>query len=76
MNRDQERPTAYKIIDRRTGKRVSEATYGPLWLAHATIVGWRVRDRRGKRPDVHDLIPHLACAIETRGRSEGEGFEF
>lgn len=61
---DPERATNYKIIDRRTGRRVSMASYGPLWLTHATIVSWRERDRRGKRPDIHDLIPHLAIAVE------------
>ena len=58
--------TTYKIIDRRTGKRVSQGTYGPLWLAHQTIIGWRRRDRRGQRRDIHELIPFLALAIEDR----------
>ena len=58
--------TRYKIIDRRTGKRVSQGTYGPLWYAHGTIVGWRKRDRQGLRNDIHDLIPFLAIAIEDR----------
>lgn len=56
--------TMYKIIDRRTGERASQNSYGPLWYAHFTIVAWRIRDRKGKRQDVHDLIPWLAIAVE------------
>jgi hypothetical protein len=61
---DDDRETRYKIIDRRTGRRASQASYGPIMYAHATIVGWRQRDRAGKRQDVHDQIPHLAIAVE------------
>lgn len=61
-----ELPTSYMIIDRRTGRRASQASYGPLWLAHLTIVDWRRRDAGGRRPDVHELIPYLALAIEDR----------
>jgi len=61
---DDDEETRYKIVDRRTGKRVSQSTFAPIMYAHDAIVGYRNRDRRGLRPDLHELIPHLAIAVE------------
>lgn len=45
--------------DRRTGKRVSVTSTPSRESAEQQLEHWRERDRRGKRPDLHDLMPHL-----------------
>lgn len=47
------------FIDERTGKRVSVTTTPTRWQAERQLREWIERDRQGKRPDVHDVIPHI-----------------
>lgn len=56
--------TKYKWIDRRTGERVSITCCDSVMYAQQFIAAMRARDRRGGRPDLHELIPHLAIAID------------
>jgi hypothetical protein len=47
-------------VDNRTGRRVGMSSIGfTLEQAERTIEGWRERDRRGGRPDLHVLLPYL-----------------
>jgi hypothetical protein len=68
-------PTVYIIYDRRTGKRCQKSSYMTRAQAEEAIRGYRRRDERGGRPDIHDLIPHLGVAEstpETFGSSPGD----
>lgn len=51
----------WRVIDSRTGRGMSMATFVTERQALNAIADWTERDRRGKRPDVHDYIPHLAA---------------
>lgn len=53
----------WSIFDRRTGERVTVVAFRTKAQAEAQIEHWRARDRKGKRPDVSHLMPHL----EARG---------
>jgi hypothetical protein len=46
-------------FDARTGARVSVTSAFTREQAERQIEEWRERDRKGKRPDIHDLMPHL-----------------
>jgi hypothetical protein len=43
--------------DSRTKKRVSYSSTLSREQAEAQLEEWRARDRRGKRPDLHDSLP-------------------
>lgn len=45
--------------DARTGQRVSVSSTFSREGAERQLDEWRARDRRGKRPDLHELMPHL-----------------
>jgi hypothetical protein len=45
--------------DARTGERVSVSVCRTREYAERELEGWRARDRRGKRPDLHELMPFL-----------------
>lgn len=45
--------------DGRTGMRWSVAVVRTREQAEAELEGWRARDRRGKRPDLHDDLPFV-----------------
>lgn len=45
--------------DRRTGQRVSVSSTFTREQAERELEGWWARDRRGKRPDLHDVMPHI-----------------
>lgn len=45
--------------DSRDGHRVSASSCLTREYAEQQLEAWRARDRRGKRPDLHDLMPHL-----------------
>lgn len=45
--------------DTRTGMRVSQSGTRTREQAEAELEYWRARDRRGKRPDLHDTLPHI-----------------
>jgi hypothetical protein len=55
----EERREIWRIVDSRTDVPVSIAAFGTERQALQQIEGWRERDRRGKRQDVHDVMPHL-----------------
>lgn len=68
-------PITYIIYDRRTGKRCQMSSYLTREQAEEAIRGYRYRDERGGRPDIHDLIPHLGViesTDETFGSSPGD----
>jgi hypothetical protein len=48
---------------REPGKRCGIASYPTREYAERMIEAWRDRDRRGGRPDIHELMPHL-IAVE------------
>lgn len=50
---------------RQQGRWASIASYATEDQANRQIAAWRARDARGKRPDIHQLMPHL-IAVETR----------
>lgn len=51
---------AWAFYDRRTGKRCGMAVAGMSRKSAERELEWlRVRDAKGGRPDIHDLIPHL-----------------
>ena len=45
--------------DARTGQRVSQSSTFTREQAAQELAYWRARDAAGKRPDIHDLIPHI-----------------
>lgn len=45
--------------DARTGQRVSISVTHTREQAERELEGWRARDKRGKRPDLHDLMPFV-----------------
>ena len=51
----------WHIADSRTGKRVSVAAYLSKAGAERQIKAWQERDLRGKRPDIHELMPYLVA---------------
>lgn len=56
------RLAAWHIEDGRTpGKRAGVASYPSRESAERTIEGWRERDRRGGRQDIHELMPYLVA---------------
>lgn len=56
------RLASWHIEDSRTpGKRVGIASYPSREIAEDQIAAWRERDRRGGRPDIHELMPYLVA---------------
>lgn len=45
--------------DRRTGQRVSRQSTYARDSAQRQLDSWIERDRRGGRPDLHELLPHV-----------------
>lgn len=45
--------------DSRTGERVSVSATNTREQAERELEGWRARDRRGKRPDLHESMPFI-----------------
>lgn len=45
--------------DRRTGERVSQSACNSREYAERELEYWWERDRRGGRPDLHELMPHV-----------------
>jgi hypothetical protein len=64
------------LYDTRTGRRVGMASVGfTQEQAEQQLADLRERDARSKRPDLHDLIPHLAVVeltAETWGSNPGD----
>jgi hypothetical protein len=50
-------------VDSRTGRRASVTSVPTRAMAERVLAGWIERDRRGGRPDLHDVIPHLVVAL-------------
>lgn len=61
----------WEAYDTRTGKSVSMAVYNTEEQVRAAIAGWRARDRRGGRPDIHDLMPFVDARSFKRGERDG-----
>lgn len=57
--------TVWILYDKRTGKRVASASYMTEQQGLDDIGYFRARDARGKRQDIHDLIPHLGVVEST-----------
>jgi hypothetical protein len=57
--------TAPKILweayDTRNGKSVGMSVYFTEAQVDAAIAGWRARDLKGGRQDIHDLMPFLGA---------------
>ena len=68
--------TSWALYDSRTGRRVGMASAGfTRFQAERRIEELRDRDRRGGRPDIHDLMPHLAAVqltADTWGSNPGD----
>lgn len=55
----------FKIIDQRTGARVTIGTYLTVEQAWAQITEWQDRHDRGGRPDItRDLLLNMVPAFE------------
>lgn len=55
----------WKIVDTRTNKRVTIASYPSVKSAKADIDFWQVRHDKGKRPDItQELLDHLEVRPE------------
>ena len=61
----------WEAYDTRSGKSVGMAVYNTQEQVEAAIEGWRARDRRGGRPDIHDLMPYLGARSFKRGERDG-----
>lgn len=64
----------WEAYDTRNGRSVGMAVYNTEEQVLAAIESWRARDRRGGRPDLHDLMPHLGARSFKPG--ERQGFNF
>jgi hypothetical protein len=53
------------IVDSRNGRRATIACFISEVEALKQIAEWNDRDRRGLRPDCHDLLPHLRAVKEN-----------
>jgi hypothetical protein len=49
----------WNVVDSRTDRLASAASWLSEDAVLRTIEGWKERDAKGGRPDVHDLIPFL-----------------
>lgn len=58
----------WTIVDSRTGQPVTVTSFFTEEGALEQIESWRERDRRGKRPDVHDMMPYLEPKLVRKGR--------
>lgn len=45
--------------DKRTGEPVSMSSTFTQEQAERELEGWRERDRKGGRPDLHELMPYV-----------------
>jgi hypothetical protein len=52
-------PECWTVFDKRTDRRCTNVSFPSKELADQQIAQWVERDKRGKRQDVHDLIPHM-----------------
>jgi len=46
-------------MDSRTGQRVSMSSTATREQAERQLEGWLARDARGKRPDLHEMMPFI-----------------
>lgn len=51
----------WHLEDSRTHRRVSIMSYPSKESADRQIQGYRDRDAKGGRPDIHDLIPYIVA---------------
>jgi hypothetical protein len=49
-------------VDSRTGQCVSLSSTATREQAERQLEGWLARDARGKRPDLHELMPFVVVA--------------
>ena len=61
----------WEAYDTRSGKSVSMSVYNTEEQVLQAIEAWRARDRRGGRPDIHDLMPYLGARSFKRGHRDG-----
>ena len=62
--------------DARTGRRVSITSTRTREQAERQLEEWHARDRRGKRPDLHDLMPYIEVyRIWSEEESDGTSSE-
>ena len=55
------------VADSRTLKPLGVASYGTRAFAELQIAGFKARDGKGGRPDIHPLIPFMiALQIEEK----------
>lgn len=55
----------WHIEDSRTHARATIAAFPSEVSALLQIARWRARDAKGKRPDMHDVMPHLVAVEDT-----------
>jgi hypothetical protein len=61
--------TGFKVVDRRTGDRVTSVTYFTEETARADITSWQDRHDRGKRPDItKDMLLNMTVVPEEGER--------
>lgn len=57
--------TGFKIVDRRTGQRITSVTYFSEQGARDDITAWQNRHDRGGRPDItRDLLINMTVTEE------------
>lgn len=47
------------FVDTRTGRSFGIEAYPNREYAQMVLDGYKARDRRGGRPDLHDVMPHV-----------------
>jgi len=63
------RRTGYKVVDQRTGDRVTSVTYFTEQGAWDDITSWQNRHDQGKRPDItRDMLVNMTVVPEERDR--------
>ncbi|WIA95818.1 hypothetical protein [Curtobacterium sp. MCBA15_004] len=63
----EQRRTGFKIVDGRTGQRVTSVTYFSEQGARDDITSWQNRHDRGGRPDItKDLLLNMTVVEDAR----------
>jgi hypothetical protein len=59
----------WETYDVRNGMNTGMGSFSSQAAAESQIDRWRIRDRRGGRPDIQALMPHLAARPVSQPRT-------
>lgn len=59
----------WETYDLRNSKNTGMGSFSSQEAAESQIERWKIRDRRGGRPDIHGLMRHLAARPVSQPRT-------